>query len=343
MSPRSPLRALALASIVLFGALVVLVVGLVVRSTRPPDPQELAVALASFRAQGARDLLAAAKAHGGDAVARRASSLEADLWPVSPPRVGWSWLLSTAVATVAGPASERPLAAIYNPWADVVLVVEWKREEGRLRIADFDVLPADCVRRGGKAPFAFETAWLRPDRFPPAALPAVTADTLGAFERLFPGGADEKAWRARLAPGGDEAWAKVVRPAAGLLCGRALVGISEYRHPERGEPRLLSAVRPALDRALAEARAGRGAALAAKAPATPAASRLALAAAPLDGLAVTSLQVGGRRAYAFAVDPVRPGRVVAFTFDAKDGTPRLVRIDALNLPGAPWRPAGDRS
>ena len=340
---RAGLSLLAAAAIVLVGVVVVVLAGLVVRPTAPEGDRQLAATLSSFRKGAAGDVLAAVKAAGGEPMAARVEALDPVLWPVSPPQVGWSWLVSTALPTVAGATSARPLTGFYNPWADVLLVLEWRRERGRLELADLDVVPADCVRRGGKPPFAIDVAWVRPDRFPPLALQSSVTDTTAAFERLFPNGAGGGAWRARLAPGGDETWSQVLRPAAGLLCARALLAISEYRHPEPGEPAILTALRPTLDRALAEARAGRAAALVEGAPATPAASRSALARAPLGGLAITSILVGKERAYAFAVDPGQPGGVVSFTFDAKDGPLALVRLDVVGLPVAPWLRPGGRS
>jgi hypothetical protein len=234
--------------------------------------------------------------------------------------------VSTAVPAVGGAASARPLSAFYNPWADVVLVAEWRRRGGRLELVDLDVVPADCVRRRGRPPFALERAWVAPDRFPPAALRSTAAETVDAFERMFPDGAGGEPWRARLAPGGAEGWGEVWRPAAGLLSARALLALSEYRHPERGEPALLTALRPALDRALAQARAG----------------RQGRAARP--GLAIASVLVGKKRAYAFAVDTRQPAAsAVAFSFDAKGGDLVLSREDVVGLPGARWSTPGGRS
>jgi hypothetical protein len=171
-----------------------------------------------------------------------------------------------------------------------------------------------------------ERAWVRPDRFAAAALQATAADTVAAFEQTFTGGPSGAPWRDRLAPGGSTAWNDVWRPAAGLLCGRALLAISEYRHPERGEPALLTALRPSLGAALADARTGRG------------------GERPRPGLAVTSVLVGKARAYAFAIDPARPAAgAVAFSFDAKGGRLPLARRDTAALPGARWQPARRRS
>jgi hypothetical protein len=311
---------------VLLGVIVVLATGLVVRDPALEAERQTAAAFRSFREQAANDLVAAVRAHGTDALAKRVSSLEPALWPVSSPRVGWSWLVSTAVPAVGGPGSARPICGLYNPWADVVLVAEWKRGPGRLELADLDVLPADCVRRKGQPPFAIERPWASADRFPPAALQATAVETVDAFERMFANGAEGGPWRARLAPGGDDGWNRVWRPAAGFLSARALLAISEYRHPERGEPRLLTALRPALDRALADARAGRGGPTA------------------RPGLAITSVVVGKERAYAFAVDPGRAdGGAVAFSFEAKDGRLGLARRDVVGLPGARGLASGGSS
>jgi hypothetical protein len=305
------------ATAALLGVLVTLVAGLLLRDPAPERERQTAAALSSFRAQAAEDFLAAIRRHGSDALARRVAARETALWPVSPPRVGWSWLVSTAVPAVAGGAGDRPLTALYNPWADVLLVAEWRRGERRLELVDLDVAPADCARRRGRPPFAMERAWVRRDRFPAAALQETAGETVRAFEQTFAAGAEGTPWRARLAPGGDEAWNEVWRPAAGLLCGRALLAISEYRHPERGEPALLTALRPELDKALGDARAGRG------------------EARPRPGLVVASILVGRTRAYAFAIDTRRPADgAVAFSFDAKGGRLPLSRRDAVDLPGS---------
>jgi hypothetical protein len=307
---RTALWLVASALFVAGSAAAVALAGFVSRDEGAVREAQVAAALGAFRSEAAHDLRRAATAHGGDALAERLAAYDETLWPMTPARVGWSWLLSTAVPTVAGGASDRPLAALYNPWADVLVVLEWRRDGGRLELVDLDVMPADCVRRGGRAPFAFEVSWERADRFPPAALLASSGDTLRAFRKQWPQGAPRTGWRAGLAPGGEAAWTRVVRPAAGLLCARALIAITEYRHPGKGEPALLSALRPPLDRALRAARSGRGAA---------------------RGLAVTSILVGKKRVYALAVDPERPGRAVAFSFDAGREGLVLRRVDALDL------------
>jgi len=317
---------LAAATALALGAVVTVAAGVLLRDESAERGRQTAAALEAFRVRAANDFAAAVRAHGSDVLARRVAAAERSVWPVSAPRAGWSWLASTAVPAVGGAAAERPLTALYNPWADVLLVAEWRRAGARLELVDLDVAPADCARRGGRPPFAMERAWVTPDRFPAAALQSTAAETVGAFERMFADGASGVPWRDRLAPGGSAAWNDVWRPAAGLLCGRALLAISEYRHPERGEPALLTALRPSLGAALADARAGRGGERA------------------RPGLAVTSILVGKARAYAFAIDPARPADgAVAFSFDAKGGRLPLARRDDVALPGARWQRAGRRS
>jgi hypothetical protein len=126
---------LAAATALTLGVLVAIVAGLLLRDESAERGRHTAAALESFRTRAADDFAAAVRAHGSAALAQRIAAVERSVWPVSSPRTGWSWLVSTAVPAVGGGAGERPLTALYNPWADVLLVAEWRRADGRLELS----------------------------------------------------------------------------------------------------------------------------------------------------------------------------------------------------------------
>jgi|GEM_PF-824130 len=122
--------------------------------------------------------------------------LDEAVWTDTPPRVGWSYFMSSSVHAVAATEREQPLVAFYNPWSDVFLITEWRLDEDLPRLVDAELLMGDWLRGGDQLnPIPH---WLRSELFKPAALGTSVAESMLLFERQFHGSRTAH-WRDRMA------------------------------------------------------------------------------------------------------------------------------------------------
>ncbi len=133
---------------------------------------------------------------GTDRVAAKFKQLNEAIWTDTPPRVGWSYFMSSSVHVVAAVGRTQPLVAFYNPWSDVFLITEWRLDPDLPRLVDAEMLMGDWLRSGDELnPIPH---WLRTDLFKPHALGASVAESVQQFEKHFH---DKRPapWRERLA------------------------------------------------------------------------------------------------------------------------------------------------
>lgn len=118
-----------------------------------------------------------------DPAAAKFKQLNEAIWTDTPPRVGWSYFMSSSVHAVGASDRKQPLVAFYNPWSDVFLITEWRLDEDMPRLVDAEMLMGDWLRGGDELnPIPH---WLRTDLFKPAALGTSVAESIQQFERQF--------------------------------------------------------------------------------------------------------------------------------------------------------------
>jgi hypothetical protein len=162
------------------------------------------------------------------------------VWVETTPQVGWSYFMSVAVHTVGNVKGRQPLVAFFNPYSDAFLVTAWRMDEALPRIADAEMLMADWLRTGSRE-LSSVPSWLRTDMFKPTALGSSVAETITAFEQVFPPESD-KYWRKELPVlENQQLLVDVNYPAVAIMLFNSLMNIDTFRTAGQDDnPRLES-------------------------------------------------------------------------------------------------------
>lgn len=163
------------------------------------------------------------------------------IWIDTPPEIGWSFFMSVSVQTVGAVQGSRPLVAFYNPFSDVFLVTAWRTDEEIPRMTGAEVLMGDWIR-ADTSELSPVPAWLRSDLFKPAALGISIAETIKAFEKLYPVSVSSDDWRDKLPVTSNKQLLEGVNyPAVAVMLYNSLVDIDRFRTAEMADdPRMAS-------------------------------------------------------------------------------------------------------
>ena len=247
-------------------AVIILAIGIVHKKQKPantsstlPAKNEALIAknltdsILAFRSMAVIDAGAAFKKHASGRALKNIDLLNAQVWTITRPDVGWSWFLDISPFAVGLAASDHPLSAFYNPFADAMLILEWEKAASGYVISDLEIIPADCIRKAGKPPFDLNPSWKKAGIFPPEGIATSFLDSMKSFEEMFPvkGSADN--WRATIGITDPELLKNIIRPAASLSMGQALLSLSEFRSASPGEPQCAEALRKAMREVLVKA------------------------------------------------------------------------------------------
>lgn len=168
------------------------------------------------------------------------------IWVDTPPKMAWSYFMSSSVHAVAGMGRQQPLVAFYNPWSDVLLITEWRLDADIPRLVDAEMLMGDWLRTA----MALDSAphWLRTGAFAPAALGASVAQSVAHFEELFQRAGDSS-WRKQLPILEDRALLTELNyPAVALMLLSNLQNIHDFRTlTKAADPKMAACRRLALD------------------------------------------------------------------------------------------------
>ncbi|MDA1055233.1 MAG: hypothetical protein O3C40_32835 [Planctomycetota bacterium] len=212
--------------------------------------------LAGFRQAAVRDYQLALEQYASSDVRRQFERLDKHLWPVSEPRVAWSFFVSMSVITVAENASEQPIAAFYNPWSDVFLITVWEATGDSAQIIDAEMLMGDWVRTGGKFSRTPVPLWLRGETFRPAAVATAVVESVDAFRSKF-AGADAADWRTKLPRLDDDSVVvDLNHKGVALLTMNAMIRVNDFWKPRLDEPAELAVLRSRTTTVLRAAMAG---------------------------------------------------------------------------------------
>jgi len=218
--------------------------------TGPPRRHEqLLETAAEFRELMLSDYTAAIERYATADGKQRLAKLDGLMWPATPPRLGWSFFMSTSIATAGALSGPRPAVAFYHPWSDVYLVTEWEvagTDDGSPQLVDAEALMGDWLRTDGSPPFSPIPAWVRSTLFKPAALAMTAAEAVAAFEAAVPL-ASEDGWRSRLPRGdGGKPLEQYNRAGVPLLLAASLHNLGTYHTPCEGEDPRLAPLRQAV-------------------------------------------------------------------------------------------------
>jgi len=173
-------------------------------------------------------------------VKRKFNSINDHIWLETTPRIGWTFFMSVAVHTVGNAKSRQPLVAFYNPISDVFLITAWRMDKKPPRMVDAEILMGDWMRTGSPT-LSLIPSWLRTDMYKPAALGSSVAETIAAFEQIFPAESDAY-WRKKLLVlENRQLLVDVNYPAAAIMLYNSLANIEKFRTAGKiDNPRLAS-------------------------------------------------------------------------------------------------------
>ncbi len=148
----------------------------------------------AFRQIAVRNYAEALKLFADKNARKKFAEMNEDLWPATDPALGWAFFFDGAVLCPAGGSDKNGPVAFYHCFADVFLVLTFGTgEDGQTVVTDAHVLTGDFVRNKGKTPFKAERHWTGKEVYAPYAVGFSAAETIKAFEGLFPDGEDFRA------------------------------------------------------------------------------------------------------------------------------------------------------
>ncbi len=333
---------LALALSVVLLAVLLGAVGWVAMRTARAGREETSAAVraaTAFRRQAAHDPGRALASLALPDAARAYRELDAALWPITKPAVGWAWFFSTSLVCVGEPAAGGTVVGFYNPWADVFLIGLWRLDQQRgARLAEAEVVLGEYVRRRGKPPFDADPLWMRRDEYRPAAVGLATAETLRAFEAVFRPRLSRfspirRPWRAALPGLDDPGHLAANRYAAGLVLAGTLAALAPLVDRAESGP---DSVRACLARAFQEVRREGVTALVKGAGETPPESIRALRALrpdDLTGWKPAAFLPGSTRSVLLLADAERPDLFLGLLITTRSGASQIARVDLLSFQG----------
>ncbi|MFN2267279.1 MAG: hypothetical protein ABR533_03320, partial [Desulfonatronovibrio sp.] len=148
----------------------------------------------AFREIAVRNYADALKIFATQKTRKKFAVLNDDLWPATNPALGWAFFFDGAVLCPAGGSDKNGPVAFYHCFADVFLVLTFGTgEDVQTVVTDAHVLTGDFVRNKGKTSFKAERHWTGKEVYAPYAVGLSAAETIKAFEGLFPDGEDFRA------------------------------------------------------------------------------------------------------------------------------------------------------
>ena len=243
----------------------------------------------------------------------------------------WVDVFRPTVLEVSFLGQYEALAAFYNPWSDIAFLALWQpRGEETFAMTDAELVPGDCIRKRGVAPFKVLRQWRQIDEPPPLAICESAYQTLQAFRQAFaspPGTAAQ--WRQRLPGLQNDKVRAIALLGAGMMLSRTVGEVNAYRT----EPKL-AAVRASTEATLAELRAGNLDQVLGRTGQTDAGTREELSrdlAGKWAGMKVVSVLDWEEWTFVFLDSADQSGLFVSFFFRKAAGRPTLKRIDPMDI------------
>lgn len=243
----------------------------------------------------------------------------------------WLEVFRPTVWEVSFVARYDAVTAFYNPWSDIAFLALWQPQgEETFAMTDAELVPGDCIRKRGVAPFKLLRHWRQIDEPPPVAVCEAACRTLEAFRQAFATAPPAPAqWRRRLPGLQDDKVRGAALLGAGMMLSRTVDEVRAYRSEAK-----LAGVRAAVDAALVDLRAGRIEQVLARTGQNDPATREELGrdlAGKWAGMRVVSVLDWEEWTFVFLDAADQPGLFVSLFFEKADGRPALKRIDPMDI------------
>ncbi|MFZ5807035.1 MAG: hypothetical protein ACOY3I_07510 [Verrucomicrobiota bacterium] len=191
---------------------------------------ELTPILGKFRLSACVDPWKAFEQYSSSVANQRFKEIGKILCPISDSKSGWQFFFGTSVSAVNALNEETILTLFYNPWSDVALITEWKKQENKPICTDAELVTGDILRNN-KNPI-LTPLWRREGTAPPPLEVIVaTSRTMKDFLKLYVNAHKSKnptEWRSRLPNFSTEKEIKGNEMAVGVLFGQALAAMHVF-------------------------------------------------------------------------------------------------------------------
>jgi hypothetical protein len=159
------------------------------RPASGPLKTELMSAVQTFRLEAIPAPIASLKKYSTPPALQELTAIENDLFPETPPNVGWKYFFATATYSVLPQAGQTAVVLFYHPWSDTGLLTYWQPEGKAFKMNSAELILGDCLRQSGQTPFELQPQWEYESASitPLLSIQLEVGETLVAFEKLFSG------------------------------------------------------------------------------------------------------------------------------------------------------------
>lgn len=237
-------------------ALLLLVLGLTSpghaqRAAEALDPaaqtREVVAGVQALRTAVSRDYKDAFRSRAAPGIEEKIQRLDRVAWGGINPQIGWSFLLGTSPAIVAGVTGSTPLTAFYHPWSDVVFLVAWGAADGKLAIQDIELLDATMFRSPELPTPSPDPAWAENEEPAPLSVARETARVIHAFEQIYPANFQGD-WRRRLKWLSNDTFRGLNEAAVALRLSRVMAMFVALRLPREQQTPEIARLKRAAER-----------------------------------------------------------------------------------------------
>jgi hypothetical protein len=288
-----------------------------------------------FRRMALSDYKEALTKFGSLKVVDKFKEFDKYLWPVTNPRLSWSYFFNVSVYAFGDVSKKNQVVGFYHPWSDVFLVMDWKLEKGdNAVIQDAEVVVGDWIRNNGNLPFDPIPAWLRKNQFKVTSLGIATAEAVRAFEKLF-NLTEGNVFRNTISSIKDKELLEdpnYYYAAAALL--NNLIKIENFGSPGIEEDKNLTSLRKETNKVNELAAQGRWNQIFSSANYTLPETKEMLKKMPSEifkSLKVVDFYLGNEDGLVFLVPVVDSGYCLSFLYKGKGGKYNIKRIDIVNF------------
>ncbi|PKK88608.1 MAG: hypothetical protein CVV64_18115 [Candidatus Wallbacteria bacterium HGW-Wallbacteria-1] len=247
------------------------------------------------------------------------------------------FLATGEVPMISWLGPSEAMVGLYHPWADLMLLTEWRASNFGAAIHSLELVTGDFLRNGGEPPYQIMPLWRQPGQgLPPEALRKTVSETGAAFRSIFRDALPGGKWRMEL-PAFRNATLLTANASLGAL---SLSRILKSFHALASEPD-----KKALAKELGKTmkmlgqggireilqKTGKGSA-GSTSSAGSARYLQKTSASYWSQAQIMDLVTAREGALVFLNSPGSPWVFISLLFDLHDGRAKLQRIDLIDLP-----------
>lgn len=188
----------------------------------------------SFQAAAITDYTEALKRFAEPEARDRFVEMSRTVWQDLDDGLGWSLFFILSPLSIAGAESETPMIAFYQPWADVYLITQWRKQSDNFKLHDADVISGVLFRIGSEHSKSSLPLWLQVTYFRPVSLALALVSSVSEFEDRF-NSALTGPWRSRVPSLENPEMTNLIRLDAGVSLMEHLLHMMAWSVPRTDE------------------------------------------------------------------------------------------------------------